>query len=75
MFSRKKEASKEKPIAKKQKVSYTSDLDIIRKKLKLTSQAPEEKIAFELSRLKGHQRLWKEIGISKDDFIRFGIKI
>lgn len=63
-------------FAKKGKdtVKKSEDYSIIRNKLGLTSQAPKEKIAFELNRLKD-PRIWKVYGISEKDFKQFGVNL
>jgi|TARA_R110002020_G_C16032534_1_gene753013 hypothetical protein len=58
----------------KDTVKKSEDYSIIRNKLGLTSQAPKEKIAFELNRLKD-TRIWKVYGISEKDFKQFGVKL
>ncbi len=52
-------------------VDYTD----IRTKLGLTTEAPREKITFELNKLKGHVRPWKEYGLDKRDFKEFNVEV
>tara|TARA_B110000014_G_C20030211_1_gene534947 strand:+ start:356 stop:556 length:201 start_codon:yes stop_codon:yes gene_type:complete len=54
--------------------SKTDDYTEIRNKLNISSEAPKEKIAFELNKLKD-KRLWSIYGITEKDFKKFGVTL
>ena len=61
--------------AKKKHVT-SSDYQDIRNRLGLRSDAPKEKIVFELNRLKGKSRTtWKVLKLTEADFKKFGIQV
>ena len=67
--TRKTEASR----AEKKYVT-SSDFQNIRNRLGLRSDAPKEKIVFELNRLKGKSRTtWKVLKLTEADFKKFGV--
>tara|TARA_B100001750_G_C15311712_1_gene497623 strand:- start:274 stop:492 length:219 start_codon:yes stop_codon:yes gene_type:complete len=55
---------------KKSNIDFTD----IRTKLGLTEHAPEDKIAFELNKLKDNRR-WPIYGLSEKDFKQFGVNL
>ncbi len=55
---------------KKSNIDFTD----IRTKLGLTEHAPEDKIAFELNKLKDYRR-WAIYGLSEKDFKQFGVNL
>lgn len=69
----KKKSEERKVEAKKAKTVFNSDdFTSINKKLGLRSNAPREKIIFELNRLK-NPRTRKALGLTEQDFKQFGI--
>lgn len=69
----KKKSEERKVEAKKAKAVFNSDdFTSINKKLGLRSNAPREKIIFELNRLK-NPRTRKALGLTEQDFKQFGI--
>jgi len=67
---RKKEAKR----AEKKHVT-SKDFQNIKNKLGLSQTTSERKLKYVLSRYKKKPRSWKAIGITKEDFKRFGIRI
>ena len=67
---RKKEARR----ARKENVT-SHDYQNIKNKLGLNQNSSEEKTKHVLTRFRWKPRAWKAIGITKEDFERFGIKI
>ncbi len=62
--------------AKRAKAHFNSDdIQGIRAKLGLNSRTGEAKIKYTLRRYAKKPRSWKAIGLTKDDFSKFGIKI
>ena len=53
----------------------SKDFQNIRNKLGLSQRENDEKVRYALRRLAKKPRNWKVVGITKDDFIRFGISI
>ena len=53
----------------------SKDFQNIKNKLGLSQKENDEKVRYALRRLAKKPRTWKVVGITKDDFIRFGIKI
>ncbi len=54
----------------------SSDFQNIRNRLGLRSDAPKEKIVFELNRLKGKRRTtWQSLKLTEADFKKFGIQV
>lgn len=60
----------------KEKHFNSSDIQNIRNRLGLRSNAPKEKIVFELNRLKGKSKAtWDSLKLTKEDFEKFGVVI
>ena len=60
--------------AKKAKVIFNSDsINPINKRLGISSNAPREKIIFELNKIKGNVRLLKQLKITDSDLKEYGL--
>jgi len=72
MFKRK--SSGRKAEAKKaKKIFNTDNINPINKRLGISSNAPKEKIVYELNKIKGNKRLLKQLSITESDLIRYGL--
>ena len=60
--------------AKKENIT-SADYQNIKNKLGLNQRTSETKLKFVLNRYKKKPRSWKAIGITKEDFKRFGIEV
>ena len=74
-FRRKPEERKKE--AKRAEDSHVTSKDFqnIRNKLGLSQKESDEKVRYALRRLVKKPRTWKVVGITRDDFIKFGITI
>ena len=73
-FTRK--SKERKSEAKRARAHFNADdITSVRAKLGLNKRTGEAKIKYTLRRFAKKPRSWKAIGITKDDFIKFGIKI
>ena len=60
--------------AKKAKDTFDSDrINPINKRLGISSNTPREKIIFELNKIKGNERLMKQLKITESDLKEYGI--
>ena len=60
--------------AKKAKVTFNSNrINPINKRLGISSAAPREKIIFELNKIKGNERLLKQLKITDKDLKEYGL--
>ncbi len=73
-FTRKR--AERKSEAERAKAHFNSDdIQSIKARLGLKSTASIEKTKYQLSRLSKKPRAWKAVGITREDFKKFGIKI
>lgn len=70
MFGKEKKDKKISSTKSKSKIDFSD----IRVRLGLTEHAPEDKIAFELNKLKDKRR-WGIYGLSEKDFKQFGVNL
>ncbi len=75
-FKRKPEERKKEAKRAQDKYVDSSEYQDIRNRLGLRSNAPKEKIVFELHRLKTKSKAtWKALNLSEKDFKKFGVDI
>jgi len=75
-FKRKPEERKKEAKRAQDKYVDSSEYQDIRNRLGLRSNAPKEKIVFELHRLKTKSKdTWKALNLSEKDFKKFGVDI
>lgn len=70
MFGKENKDKKISSTKSKSKIDFSD----IRVRLGLTEHAPEDKIAFELNKLKDNRR-WAIYGLSEKDFKQFGVNL
>ena len=70
MFGKENKDKKISSTKSKSKIDFSD----IRVRLGLTEHAPEDKIAFELNKLKDNRR-WPIYGLSEKDFKQFGVNL
>ena len=74
MFGLDKSSKKNTSHKRHKKVEDKISIDDVRERLHLTANAPDEKIKFELNKIK-NRRFWKERNVTEDDFKRFGLDV
>ena len=73
-FFKRKVEERKVEASKAKKVFNSENFTSINRKLGLRDSAPKEKIIFELNRLK-NPRTRKQLGLTDEDFKKFGIEI